>query len=97
MQKGRRRPLRGRRRLMDVAATRKPNSVPNDKHGARPQGGSKGAVISLGRALPRVSSDLPAEVCRPDGRALPRAWATSAYLVFLTVGFAMPPESPPAP
>ena len=26
----------------------------------------------------------------------PRAWARSAYLVLLTVGFALPPESPPA-
>ena len=66
-----------------VAVACKPNSVPFDKLSQRE------ATISLGPTIARpASSDLPAGLSVP-GRG------SSAYLVLLPVGFAMPPMSPP--
>ena len=65
-----------------VAAARKPNSVSRRTRARRE------ATISLGRALPRASSNLPADDNAP-GLGL------SAYLVLLPVGFALPRMSPP--
>src|SRR5262245_38200508 len=51
-----------------------------------------GATISLGRALPRASSDLPAGTDAPS-RDVDLS-TLSAYLVLLPVGFALPLVSP---
>src|SRR5436190_1121870 len=59
----------------------------------RPFESTAEVIISLERALPRASSDLPAD-------RTSRAWGVgpfgpvSAYLVLLPVGFALPSESP---